>query len=541
MVGDQLLITIARRLENCVRAGDTVARLGGDEFTILVDNIKTIKEAIIIAEKIQARLLMPIKLEGHEIVSGSSIGIVLGASGYRKAEDILRDADTAMYRAKSEGRSRYTLFDGGMHTQTLARLQLENDLRQAIDRQEFLVYYQPIISLFTNQITGIEALIRWQHPQQGLLDPSHFIELAEETGLIVPIGEWLLRTACTQVKKWHVNGFPQLRLAVNISLRQFQQYNLLTLITMVLEKTQFPAESLELEITEDIAAKNNDYNETMLQKLRMMGISLSIDDFGTGYSSLNRLRRLPINTLKIDRVFLQDIGTQSNNTAIVSTIINMAHQLKLKVIAEGVETKQQLAFLQSQNCDEIQGFLFSHPLPPDLLTHLLQTKDATLSLKMSILTEELHVLMLTQAGRKVGYALADEDLIVFASNERMNRWADRRPNNLVGQSLLDVFPELIGLEDVLHQLTRCQGEAFTIPKIYRSPLTEDTVLSSDPIFNNFGRYFDLQVEPFCHDGTGLLILATDVTYEAHREFDVRQERNQLQLTIINRDKSKPDD
>jgi diguanylate cyclase (GGDEF)-like protein/PAS domain S-box-containing protein len=376
LIGDRLLITIAHRLKTCIRPGDIVARLGGDEFAILLDDVEDVDEVRRIADQIHSEVAAPVNLNGHQRVTTCSIGITLSGdlpSGrfYDRAEDLLRDADTAMHQAKARGRMRHEIFEIGMRATVVALLELEADLRRAIEQQEFRVHYQPIVSVASGQITGVEALLRWQRPQRGLVFPVEFISLLEETGLIVSVGEWVLRTTCAQLKEWHAAGYTSLRLAVNISVRQFQEQSLPGLIEKVLVETGLAAEALELEITESTAMQNVDLSLTTLNELGATGVQISIDDFGTGFSSLDRLKRLPINTLKIDQSFVRDMASDADNAAIITAIIAMGHGLELKVIAEGVETEEQLAFLRAQQCDEIQGYLFGHPMPAKALTKLL--------------------------------------------------------------------------------------------------------------------------------------------------------------------------
>jgi EAL domain-containing protein (putative c-di-GMP-specific phosphodiesterase class I) len=288
-----------------------------------------------------------------------------------------------MYQAKAGGKGRYELFDTDQRAQAIARLRLETDLWQALERQEFLLYYQPVVSLDNGQITGVETLLRWQHPRQGLISPEGFVPMTEETGLIVPIGEWVIRTACAQIMAWHEAGYAFLRLAINVSAHQFQQQNLLGLIQAVLQETGLTAHTLELEITESITLQDNSHSLTALNELRTMGVHISIDDFGLG-SSLNNLKFLPLDTLKIDQSFVRGIMVDGSrrdrrdDTAIVTAIITMAHSLGLKVIAEGVETEEQAAFLRAQKCNEIQGYLVSQPVPAEALTKLLQTRQSLL-------------------------------------------------------------------------------------------------------------------------------------------------------------------
>lgn len=375
IVGDQLLVAVAERLEKCVRLGDTVARFGGDEFAVLLDGIREADDAIHVAERIQSQLALPFKLDEHEVFTATSIGIALSTTGYDWPEDILRDADAAMYKAKAQGKDRHTTFETDIRAQVVAAWQLEAELRQAVECQEFCLYYQPIVSATSNRIVGVEALLRWQHPQRGLLTPGDFISLAEETGLIVPISEWVLQTACAQAQAWHAAGYTDLHMAVNVSPRQLQrgnrQLSLLTVVEKVLAETGLAAQFLELEITEQMTSTNDDLNLANLTDLSVLGVKISVDDFGIS-SSLGFLRDFPIDTLKIDQSFVKNITEVDNEAAILKAIITMAHSLELNVIAEGVETKEQLTFLQSQKCDEIQGYLYSRPVPAEVLTRLLQ-------------------------------------------------------------------------------------------------------------------------------------------------------------------------
>ena len=369
IIGDQLLIAVARRLEGCMRPHDIIARFGGDEFAVLLDDIKGIHDATYVADRIQKELKLPFNLEGHEVFITASIGITLSSSAYLQEDNMLRDADSAMYRAKALGRANYQIFDTDMYVSAMKLLQLEADLRRACERSEFLIYYQPIISLKTARITGVEALIRWQHPQHGMIPPIEFIPLAEETGLILKIGEWVLRTACTQNKIWHNAGHKDLRMDVNFSARQFRNQDLPELIKRVLHETGMISKSLDIEITESVAMEK--HSIMVLNELSSMGIHASIDDFGTGFSSLGLLKLFPISTIKIDKSFIKDSRKNSNAEAIVTAIIAMAHSLQIKVVAEGVETEEQLSFLRLQKCDEMQGYFYSPPVSAADCTKLL--------------------------------------------------------------------------------------------------------------------------------------------------------------------------
>jgi diguanylate cyclase (GGDEF)-like protein/PAS domain S-box-containing protein len=363
--GDELLTAFARRLESLVRPGDTVARFGGDEFAILLEHVGDLEQLAQIARRILDGLSRPFTVSGHEVVATASLGIAHSAGPLTRPEDLLRDADLAMYRAKSRGRARIETFDEQMREQSIRTLKLDGDLRRALERSEFRLHYQPIVSLETGGITGCEALLRWMHPERGLVGPADFIPLAEETGLIVSIGEWVLRAACAELRRWDDLGFPPINLSVNLSARQLQQDTLASVVSGALESTGFDARRLKLELTESILMEYAERTIATLRDLRTLGVQLSIDDFGTGYSSLAYLKRLPCTALKIDRSFVRDVNNDPDDAAIASAIISMAHDLRLKVIAEGIETEDQRTFLKAKGCDEGQGYLFSRPIPPE--------------------------------------------------------------------------------------------------------------------------------------------------------------------------------
>jgi diguanylate cyclase (GGDEF)-like protein len=370
--GDLLLVAFAERLERTLRPIDTLARFGGDEFAILTSGMSSPTDAVRVAQRIQDELKQPFVLDKNSAFATSSIGIALSSTGYDKPEDILRDADTAMYRAKENGKARYEVFDQAMHARAVSRLQLESDLRQAVERKEFVVYYQPIVSLQAGRLTGFEALVRWNHPRRGIVSPMDFIPVAEETGLIVPIGEWVLAEACARVREWQIASpsHRSLSLSVNLSARQVEQADLLERIQAALETSKLSPHCLKLEITESVVMENAEAAALMFKQLRSLGVQLSIDDFGTGYSSLSYLHRFPLNYLKIDRSFVSRLTTDNDN-AIVRTISTLARNLGMEVIAEGIETEEQYQQLRLLGCEYGQGYLFSHPVDTERVAHLL--------------------------------------------------------------------------------------------------------------------------------------------------------------------------
>jgi diguanylate cyclase (GGDEF)-like protein len=378
MTGDQLLIGVARRLESSMRRVDTVARLGGDEFVVLLEDIEDISQATQSAERIQAQLKEAFNLDENEVFTSASIGIAVSTTEYSRAEDIIRDADIAMYRAKSMGKARYELFDEAMHGRAVELLRLETDLRKAVDREEFRLYYQPIVSLESGDIVGFEALIRWLHPARGLTYPAAFLPLAEETGLSVVMGNWILREACKQLKAWQIGPASghDLWVSVNLSSRQLLQPDLTKVVAQTLAEAQVVPSSLQLEVTEGIIMDEPEAATAVLLSLRALGVRLPIDDFGTGYSSLAYLHRFPISSLKIDKSFVKNVDSGGEDEVIVRTIVNLAHNLAMDVIAEGVETEEQLESLKALGCEFGQGFLFSKAVPAKEATALLEGKVA---------------------------------------------------------------------------------------------------------------------------------------------------------------------
>jgi len=383
MAGDQLLIELSLKLKSHMRIEDTVARLGGDEFTILLENLNNISEVTYIANRIQQDLALPFNLNGHEVFTTVSIGIALSTNSYDQPESLLRDADIAMYRAKTLGKARYEIFSIGMHTRAVALLQLETDLRRAIERQDFQLHYQPIVLLEPFRIKGFEALIRWQHPERGLVYPEDFIPVAEETGLIIPIGQWVLRESCRQMVAWQAQfpKNPSLTISVNISARQFRQPDLVEQIKQILKETGLDACRLKLEITESVLMDNAESATSMLLKLKALGVQLHMDDFGTGYSSLSYLHRFPVSMLKIDRSFVSNMGVSGENSEVIRTIVTLAKNLGMDVTAEGIETAEQLVQLKEINCRYGQGYLFAKPVNANLVGNamsmyqLLQNTD----------------------------------------------------------------------------------------------------------------------------------------------------------------------
>ena len=366
LAGDQLLIAVGKKIAGCLRPGDTVARLGGDEFAILLESISDVSDAVDIAERIRMELAHPFLLAGSSVFTGVSIGIAPNTPGYERPEQLLRDADIAMYQAKARGGACYEIYDSRMHAGVIARLQLEADLRRAVDQQEFVLHYQPIMNLQTQRLIGFEALIRWNHPRHGLIYPMEFIPLAEETGLIAPLGEWVLVEACRRLKLWQ-QRYPQdppLTMSMNISGKQFSRSDLAEVITRILQETGLPPESLALEITESMIMADIDSAIETMDRLRAMGVHLHIDDFGTGYSSLSHLHRFPITALKIDRAFVGKLLENGENDAIITSIVTLAKSLNLQVIAEGIELDHQLSSIKDLRCHYGQGFLISRAMDP---------------------------------------------------------------------------------------------------------------------------------------------------------------------------------
>jgi diguanylate cyclase (GGDEF)-like protein/PAS domain S-box-containing protein len=363
-VGDKLLVGIARRLEHFLRPGDTVARLGGDEFAILIHRVEDASGAIHVADRIQEVLSMNFSIDGHDVLVTASIGIAHSSTGYTNPEELLRDADIAMYRAKAEGKARYEVFDRDMHHSAVALLKLETELRRSVHRGDFLMNYQPIVSLEHGRIVGFEGLVRWQHPDRGVVTPDHFIAIAEETGLIVPLGWWVLRESCRQTRRWQRRfpSEPPLWISVNMSGKLFMRSDMVDELLSILDETGLEPRSLRIEVTENVVMDHADIAVRNLMELRALGVQLSVDDFGTGYSSLSYLQRFHYDSLKIDRSFVSKLGTAGDSRAIVETILNLANSLGIGVVAEGIETAEQVDRLRRMQCPHGQGYWFSRPL-----------------------------------------------------------------------------------------------------------------------------------------------------------------------------------
>lgn len=369
IAGDELLRSAADRLRGCVRPSDLVARIGGDEFTILIENISDASEATAIAERISSELARPFTVSGEEVFTSASIGIAVSATGYRSADAVLRDADTAMYRAKERGKGRYEIFDRRMHVQAVERMLIEMDLRRAVERDEFHLVYQPIVSLRSGEVKGFEALLRWDHPLRGTIAPNDFISIAEENGLIVPIGVWVLKRVCAQLRRWNTISRAPLTASINVSLRQTFDPTLIDELDRVSSAAQVEGASIRLEITESAMVERSAAD--FFERVQQLGIELCIDDFGTGYSSLAYLVNLPIDALKIDRSFVATLDSSDEHCELVKTIMSLAHNLGIEVVAEGVETVSQLCRLKELGCEYAQGYLFSEPLSEEAADRLV--------------------------------------------------------------------------------------------------------------------------------------------------------------------------
>jgi len=371
--GDKLLQSIAKRLVGCVRGSDTVSRQGGDEFVVLLSEVEAAEDAALTARRMLQAVAEAHSIDLHDLHVTTSIGVSVFPEDGLNAETLIKNADTAMYQAKENGRQSYQFFKPAMNVRAVERQSIEESLRRALERQEFALHYQPKINLKTGEIAGAEALIRWTHPLRGLVPPGHFIPVAEDCGLIVPIGNWVLREACAQAQAWMRAGLPLTTMAVNISAMEFRNENFLAGIFAILDETGLDPSALELELTESVLMKRAESTQSILKTLRGRGAQLAVDDFGTGYSSLSYLRKFPIDALKIDQSFVRQITTAPDDTSIVTAVISMGRSLKLRVIAEGVESQEELAFLQAHECEEAQGYYFSRPVVAQQFAELLKT------------------------------------------------------------------------------------------------------------------------------------------------------------------------
>jgi diguanylate cyclase (GGDEF)-like protein len=371
-IGDKLLQSTGKRLVDCVRAADTVSRQGGDEFVVLLSELEHPEDVAITARRILQELAKPHSIDQRDFHITTSIGLSVYPDDGLDAETLIKNADTAMYQAKENGRQRYQFFKPAMNVRAVERQVIEEGLRRALERQEFALHFQPKVNLRTGEITGAEALLRWTHPTRGMVSPAQFIPVAEDSGLILPIGNWVLREACKQARVWANAGLPSVTMAVNVSAMEFRQESFLEDVFGILKQTGLDPRLLELELTESVLMKHAETTESILKALRAGGVRLAVDDFGTGYSSLSYLRKFPIDALKIDQSFVRQITIAPDETTIVTAIISMGRSLKLRVVAEGVETQEQLAFLRVHECDEAQGYYFSRPVPPEQFARLLR-------------------------------------------------------------------------------------------------------------------------------------------------------------------------
>jgi diguanylate cyclase (GGDEF)-like protein len=371
-MGDQLLVALAERLRGCIRESDTICRQGGDEFIVLMGGLTEADSVARVAQKMLETIAEPFELADHVLTTSLSIGISLYPDDAGDFDTLSKNADSALYHAKDSGRNAYSFFASGMNVDALAHMQLQGRLRKALKNEEFLLHYQPQLDIASGRIIGVEALVRWQPPEGPLVPPGSFIPVAEQSGLIIALGEWVLFEACRQAAAWQAAGLPPIVIAVNLSALQFRRGNILATVTAALARSGLPARYLELELTESILLQDVDAAMTTLHRLKDLGVQLSIDDFGTGYSSLSYLKRLAVDKLKIDQSFVRDLATDADDAAIVRAIVQLGHTLQLTVIAEGVETQRQLAFLTEYGCDEAQGYLFSRPLPADAIEPLLR-------------------------------------------------------------------------------------------------------------------------------------------------------------------------
>lgn len=486
LAGDRLLQEVSRRLRSALRASDTVGRLGGDEFAVLIPKLEENQEAAVVARKIIDVLAAPYALDGNEVFSSGSLGVTVFPSDAEDSENLIRHADTAMYRAKELGRNNYQFYTATMNARALEKMQLEGDLRRALAHDEFVLHFQPKVSCRTGKVFGVEALLRWQHPTRGLVSPADFVPMLEETGLIAPVGQWVLREACRQVALWQRERLPQMIVSVNVSGAQLSSAGLFEQVKSALDGCGLEPQYLELELTESLLMRDAEQAIQTLTRLKNVGVHISVDDFGTGYSSLSYLKRIPLDWVKVDRSFVQDITADPSDASITRAVITMAHNLQLKVIAEGVETEGQLGLLLANKCDAIQGYYFSKPLPPAELAELLKSgRELSSSLlagnvkqrTLLLVDDEENILMaLKRVLRRDGYRIltatsGKEGLDLLSENRVDVIVSDQRMPGMTGVEFLhrvkDIHPELVSI--VLSGYTELQSvtDAINEGAIYK--------------------------------------------------------------------------
>ncbi|MCM2359631.1 MAG: EAL domain-containing protein [Geobacteraceae bacterium] len=484
--GDRLLKIVAARLTDCVRSDDTVARQGGDDFVIVIADLAAAEDAGQVARKIQDAVSRPLTIDEHELEISCSVGISIYPKDGEDAQSLLKNADVAMYRAKDQGRNNFQFFTNELNDRAVARMTMEKHLRRALERGEFLLHYQPQVDLNSGRISGMESLIRWQSPELGFIPPASFIPLAEETGLIVPIGEWVLRASCAQNRKWQDAGFPPLVMAVNLSPRQFRQEGLAGTVARILEETGLAAHYLELEIIESLVMHDVECATVILKKLKELGVQLTMDDFGTGYSSLSYLKRFPFDKMKIDQSFVRDITSDPGSAAISRAIIAMAHSMNLRVIAEGIETKGQLGYLRSHGCDDMQGYYFSRPVPPPEFEQMLRDRRRLeLPEESGGLPERTLLLLDDEAGviAALQRMLENEDYHILAAGSAAEGFellatsrvgvivADHRMPGMCGTEFLcrvkELYPDIVRMLLSGHADMNCLTDAINCGAIFK--------------------------------------------------------------------------
>lgn len=521
-IGDAVLRIATERLLGCVREVDTVARLGGDEFIVLLNGISRMDDISLVSQKVLAALNHPFHVDDHELAVSGSIGISVCPKDGRNMQTLLKNADIAMYRAKDLGKNRVQFFTEEMNAVAVQRLFVENQLQQALERGEFVVYYQPKVNLKTGAISGAEALVRWDHPQQGLIPPADFIPIAEETGIIVKLGQWVLETACRQARAWQQAGFKNLRIAVNLSARQLVQDDLVDTVVRVLQAAGLDPGLLELELTESMLIRNAETAITTLDRLRRLGIHLSLDDFGTGYSALGYLNRFPLSSVKIDRSFVADVTTDPHATALTRSIISMAHELRMTVVAEGVETEGQLSFLASRDCDEVQGYYVSRPLPAEQFATLLR-EFGGLKLDRSVLAGAL----------KRSLLIVDDDAAVIGALRRVLDADGFRilaaSSGREGLELLAIHPVAVIISN--QNMPGMCGEEFLqrvkalYPKAVRILLSGSADLMSVTNAINQGAIHKFLIKPWQDD-----LLRTHI-HEAFKCYELEQKNLKLSIEL----------